>query len=185
MLFALLWVMQLRFELSAVEGLATQYSLLLSPEELELMRWDKQRLREEGMTLTQLARLARWKSPRSAPLIQRNDDAYVREITRFALTTTHERARIEALTLLSGVAWPTASVILHLYHPDRYPILDFRALWSVQAGPNPIYDFGFWTTYVKFCREQAAQANVDMRTLDRALWQYSKNLDSLPPSVTD
>ncbi|UQN08815.1 hypothetical protein [Deinococcus sp. QL22] len=125
-------------------------------------------------SLMSSCRLSRWKSPRSAPLIQRNDEAYVQEITRFALTTPLERARIEALTLLSGVAWPTASVILHLYHLERYPILDFRALWSVQADLKHAYDFGFWMAYVEFCRVQADEANVDMRTLDRALWQYSK-----------
>jgi hypothetical protein len=38
----------------------------------------------------------------------------------------------------------------------------------------PYYDFDLWWCYVCTCREIAAQAGVDMRTLDRALWQYSK-----------
>lgn len=34
--------------------------------------------------------------------------------TRVALSTPSERLRIEVLTLLDGVGWPTASVLLHL-----------------------------------------------------------------------
>jgi hypothetical protein len=78
------------------------------------------------------------------------------------------------LTLLDGVGWPTASVILHFYHSDPYPILDIRALWAVGADLTHKYDFEFWMEYVQFCRTTATQVGVDMRTLDRALWQYSK-----------
>lgn len=84
------------------------------------------------------------------------------------------RARIEALNLLDGVAWPTASVILHLFHSDPYPILDYRALWSLSLEQPTQYNFPFWWGYVEFCRGIAESANVDMRTLDKALWQYSK-----------
>jgi hypothetical protein len=62
------------------------------------------------------------------------DEDYVAEITRFAFTTECERARVESLTLLDGVSWPTATVILHLFHSDPYPILDFRSLWSVSIN---------------------------------------------------
>jgi hypothetical protein len=79
------------------------------------------------------------------------------------------------LTLLQGVEWPTASVLLHFGHRDLYPILDYRALWSLQVEPPKAgYDFEFWREYTKSCRELARQAELDMRTLDRALWQYSR-----------
>ena len=104
----------------------------------------------------------------------KNTNDYVSDITRFAFGTDCERARIESLTLLDGIGWPTASAILHLLHPDPYPILDFRALWSVSIDVPSKYSFGFWWSYVEFCRDLAADAHVDMRTLDRALWQYSK-----------
>ena len=78
------------------------------------------------------------------------------------------------LTCLTGVSWPTASVILHFFHPDPYPIMDFRALWSVSLKVPAQYTFEFWWEYVKFCRGIASRSRVDMRTLDRALWQYSK-----------
>lgn len=123
----------------------------------------------------ELQQVASWKSPRRPDLVDKNEDKYIEEVTKFAFSTTCERARIEALTLLDGVAWPTASSILHLFHEDPYPILDFRALESVSLKVPSQYSFDFWWQYVEFCRETARAAAVDMRTLDRALWQYSKD----------
>ena len=79
------------------------------------------------------------------------------------------------LTILDGVLWPTASVILHFFHSDRYPILDYRAIWSVDADDSFEYNLDNWLQYVTFCRKIADQASVDMRTLDKALWQFSKD----------
>jgi hypothetical protein len=98
----------------------------------------------------------------------------VAEITSFALAAQCERSRIESLTLLDGVGWPMASVILHAFHADPYPILDYRAPWSVSLPMPAPYSFAFWQRYVAFFRDIAATAGVDMRALDRALWQYSK-----------
>jgi hypothetical protein len=126
------------------------------------------------LTKDDLRMVARWKSPRSSRHIEGNSEDFVQEITGFALSSTNERARIETLTLLDGVQWPTASVILHFFHQDRYPIIDFRTLWSVSLDVPTRYTFDFWQMYVNFCRELATQADLDMRTLDQALWQYSK-----------
>jgi hypothetical protein len=118
--------------------------------------------------------VAHWKAPRSAGHVEKNGHDFVKEVSAFAFGAHDERARIESLTLLDGVSWPTASVILHLFHPDPYPILDFRALWSVGLSMPNQYKFSIWWPYVEFCRGIAARNGVDMRTLDRALWQYSK-----------
>jgi hypothetical protein len=76
--------------------------------------------------------------------------------------------------LLEGVGLPTASVLLHVAHKEPYPIIDFRALWSLGLDTPPMYySFEFWQRYVSHCRELADAAGTDMRTLDRALWQYS------------
>jgi hypothetical protein len=126
------------------------------------------------ITQAQLGLVARWKAPRSAGHVNKNSENFVKEVSAFSFNTHDERARIESLTLLDGVEWPTASVILHFFHPDPYPIIDFRALWSVGLKVPKQYEFSFWWPYVEFCREAAARNGVDMRTLDRALWQYSK-----------
>ena len=79
------------------------------------------------------------------------------------------------LLLLNGVRLPTALVILHYCHADPYPILDIRALWSLGVDANAVsYSFEFWNEYTQYCRKLANEANVTMRELDRASWQYSK-----------
>jgi len=141
------------------------------------------RLKNPLIEKPELFRIARWKSPRSAGCVDRNCDEFVREVTLVALSTPCERLRIESLTLLDGVSWPTASVILHFFHRDPYPILDYRALESLgEPEPNE-YDFKFWLRYVETCRRLSQQARVDMRTLDRALWQYSWQNSKRNPSV--
>lgn len=120
-------------------------------------------------------KLAIWKSPRILPHCKSNSDAFIEAVSRIALSTTDERLRIEVLTLLDGVQWPMASVILHFGSKDMYPILDFRALQSLGLESPPDYDYKFWQAYVAFTRKLANEINIDMRTLDRALWQYSKS----------
>lgn len=126
------------------------------------------------MTKDDLKIVAQWKAPRSAGHVEENTEDYVKEITSFALAAKTERARIEVLTNLNGVRWPTASVILHFFHTDAYPIMDFRALWSISLDVPTQYSFGFWWPYVEYCRTLSQKNGLDMRTLDRALWQYSK-----------
>ena len=89
------------------------------------------------------------------------------------MTTQDERVRWDILTELRGVGPPTASVVLHFFHEAPYPIIDFRAMWSLSVDEYN-YSFEFWQEYVDFCRDLAERNNVDIRTLDRALWMYSK-----------
>lgn len=118
--------------------------------------------------------LCRWRSPRAVARCQPNDADFVRAATRIALGEAHERIRIGVLRLLRGVDWPTASVLLHFGHRDRYPIIDVRVLWSVGVSRVLQYTFEFWWGYVEFCRTVSDECGLSMRDLDRALWQYSK-----------
>lgn len=116
-----------------------------------------------------------WKTPRSARLVELNEAEPIERMTRLALAdSSTERERIESLRSLSGVDWATASVFLHLSYPDRYPILDKRALQALGVPPPSEYSFRFWESYVNACRRLAAQADVNGRTFDQALWQWSK-----------
>ena len=163
--------MRLRFPLNQIERWATAYPIgKLEPELLSL----RPQVQQAGfLTRNQLHLLAQWKSARSAPRVIRNTESYVQEVTHFALSAKDERARIEALTVLDGVLWPTASVVLHVFHSEPYPIVDRRALWSVSEKVPLQYTFGLWLRYVEFCRKVAQSQGVTMRVLDRALWQYS------------
>jgi hypothetical protein len=119
--------------------------------------------------------LCHWKTPRSQQRIKSNPEDFIKDVTQTALTTSSERLRIEVLMLLNGVSWPTASVLLHFGYDNLYPILDFRALWSLGVDASQVrYNFDFWWEYTQFCRKLAHDAKVSMRELDRALWQHSK-----------
>lgn len=177
--------MELRFPESEICQWAKKYKKnnpKSYKKELKLIEF-KPKVEQHGcLDKEKLFSVADWKSPRSIGHIDKNDPNYVKEITSWAFSATNERSRIEVLTLLDGVREPTASAILHLFHKDRYPILDFRALWSVRMegwsvgveDTKPSYSFECWWKYVLFCRKVACQNQVGMRTLDRALWQYSK-----------
>ena len=125
----------------------------------------------------ELQTVCEWKSLRPAWHLDKNEESLVQDVTRFALKTEYDKAAIESLTILHGVGAATASVILHFFHKRDYPILDFRALWSVSLIDDDKYNYSYalWSEYVNFCRKKAKKADVSMRDLDRALWQYSKS----------
>jgi hypothetical protein len=75
------------------------------------------------------------------------------------------------------VGWATASVLLHVVYPNRYPILDRRVLHALGVPEPSAYGFRFWETYVDTCVRLAREAGVDGRTFDQALWQWSKEQD--------
>ena len=126
------------------------------------------------LTTEQFLALCHWKSPRTAPRCARNSSDFIKDVTQVALSTADERLKIEILTLLDGVSWPTASVILHFCDRNPYPILDFRALWSLNVRQPSRYAFPIWQDYTTFVRSLATKSGRTMRVVDRALWQYSK-----------
>jgi hypothetical protein len=135
------------------------------------------------LSLNDLRAVVQWKAPRAAHHVDANSEAVVVEVTGFALRAKQEESRIQSLQILTGVNWPTASVILHFFHEDDYPILDFRALWSLGVDAVPRYSFPLWHEYTTYMRNLASTMNVDMRLLDRALWQFSK--ERQPPSTAN
>ncbi len=164
--------MNLRFDESQIEKVANRYEF--PREETDLMNLNIGIQCMGFLNKEQLQLVARWKAARSAWHVEKNTNEYIVDITSFAFSTNNERSRIESLTILDGVSWPTASVILHLFHKDPYPILDFRALWSANLEVPNQYSYSFWQLYVSFCREIAKRNKISMRVLDRAMWQYSK-----------
>jgi hypothetical protein len=161
-------------------GLLEYAEKYYDPRENEMENVVGPRLRKNAFcSLDDLITIGNWKSPRIRRHILANSDGDVKEISRIALCSGNERVRIGALQLISGVSWAMASVILHFGFDNQYPILDFRALWTLQAMPK-VYTFDFWWEYTLFCRQMASEHGVTMRVLDRALWQYSKEHQQAP-----
>ena len=163
----------LRFDACEIPTWADQYSYGLGDDLPEGIGTSA---RERGwLTREDFLALCEWKTARSKSKCQRNTDQLIEEATRIALSTSLEELRIGTLTLLHGVSWATASVILHFCHDEPYPLLDRRALWSLGLEKPPAqYTSDFWWSYVQCCRSLADGIQATMRTLDRALWQYAK-----------
>jgi hypothetical protein len=121
--------------------------------------------------------VCRWKTPRSGPKVASNSAPAIRAATRRAFVTKDPAEQMAALLALVGVGVPTASVLLHFAFPETLPILDVRALESLGVTGRSSYTPSFWAAYVVACRELAAEHGVSLRTLDKALWQYSKERD--------
>lgn len=115
-----------------------------------------------------------WKTPRSRTRIAANSRHTVLSRTRRALAGTDESGRIAPLLELQGVGVPTASTLLYFAFPDDYPILDVRVLESLGVKPRSQYPVSFWLEYLDACRKLARRHGVGIRTLDKALWQHSK-----------
>ena len=133
------------------------------------------RVRESGLLAQDdFLLLAEWKTKRSKSRCRKNPAGYVAEVTRQALTSREPRFKIEVLRLLDGVDWATASVVLHFCDRERWPILDVRAFWSLGQAVPPYITYPVWDAYTACTRALADRHGVSMRTLDRALWGYSK-----------
>jgi hypothetical protein len=173
-------LMRLRFPGSRIREFSDRYIEGLRPRDLRLTNeitntvfpnYERRGYLTKGEFLT----VCEWKTPRSKPHCASNDASIIQEISSLVRTTSSEQLRIQAWTLLAGVKWPTASVFLHFAFPRQYPILDYRALWSLRTDAPKQYSFGFWQRYSLSCRALATQFRVSLRVLDQALWKYSES----------
>ena len=161
----------LQFPATEIEALATRFG---SVDESHLLTVGAAVRARGYYTREEFIAVCAWKTPRSRPKVASNTEAAVTEATHRALAATPEDTRMMALLRLAGVGVPTASVLLYCAFPRDYPILDVRALESLGVRPRSQYPVSFWLEYLAACRELAARHGVSIRTLDKALWEHSK-----------
>lgn len=122
-----------------------------------------------------LVGIALWKSARRVALIRGNSDSEIAEALRVAATVGERRIALGALMSLEGVHLPTASAVLAWIHPDRYTIIDWRALEALGQDNSAVKLTYYLDNYLPFCLDLARDAGVSLRVLDRALWGWSKH----------
>ena len=123
----------------------------------------------------ELRQMAKWKDRFVPSKIDKNPPGFIEKITSEAFSLNDDWEKIEKLKEIYGVAESVASVILHLYDPKEYPILDVHALRTIGIDNKKVnYDEPFWRKYVNLCRVKAEHYDVSMRALDRALYKYSE-----------
>jgi hypothetical protein len=69
---------------------------------------------------------------------------------------------------------PVASAIMALVYPDKYTILDFRALEAL-GDTSRRNSVTFYLHYLRYCVALAKKWGLSLRDLDHALWHWSKN----------
>jgi hypothetical protein len=176
-----------RPRVAGVTGFALRFPAHMIPALAAAYNDDDRKAFEAGRRIAAGARarddflaIFEWKTRgrgRSRPA--RNTDLEIADALDLAIAARTERAALAVLTGLSGVDVPVASAILTVVDPVRFTIVDFRALWSLGVERVVYYPIGFYLEYLDACRRIAADAATDLRSLDRALWQYSK--ENQPP----
>jgi hypothetical protein len=165
-------VFELQFPAGQIDALARRFGAGDDVRRLALGAAARQR---GYYTRSEFIDICAWKTVRSRPKIAANTRSAVTAATRIALAPgIEEPDRMEALLGLSGVGVPTASTLLYFAFPENYPILDVRALQSLGVKPRSQYPVSFWLGYLEACRCLASRRGTSIRTLDKALWQHSK-----------
>jgi len=140
-----------------------------------------QAIRNGEYTLANLEPIVRWKSERVVQyLIGNSNEKIRRALATAASPESSTETAVKALLELQGVDIPVASAILAAIFPERYTVLDFRAL---EALGHARHDVRFYEEYLDFCK-RLAESNIvkpqsdlpgptPLRTLERALWEWS------------
>lgn len=85
-----------------------------------------------------------------------------------------ERASIAVLAgYRASTSWSPPRVMT-AGAPQRYTVIDFRALWSLGINRRGYYSVTLYLGYLAVCRALAAGAGVHLRTLDQTLRPYSE-----------
>ncbi len=140
-------------------------------------------IRNGDYTLTNLEAIVRWKSERVVQYLIGNSNEKIRRVLPVAASPeSSTEDAVKALLELHGVDIPVASAILAAIYPERYTVLDFRAL---EALGHSRHDVHFYEEYLGFCK-RLAESNIvkpqgdlpaptPLRTIERALWEWSRN----------
>jgi hypothetical protein len=133
-------------------------------------------------TLPNLETIVRWKSERMVHYLIGNGSENIRTALAVAASpdASAEEA-VNALIALRGVDISIASAILSTIYPERYAVLDYRAL---EALGHARHDVRFYTEYNATLQHLAECAIVKPQTglpaptalhaLERALWEWSR-----------
>ena len=161
----------LMFDVARISEWAARYSFREDTEALEAGK----RIRDGQYTLANLQKIYEWKTKgRGRSRLLKNSGDEISDAMKLAASAKTDRAAVAVLLGLNGVQIPVASAILTAINPERYTIIDFRAL-QAPNNKNSYITVDFYLAYLSQCRRLSRANNVSLRTLDRALWQWSKD----------
>jgi len=165
----------LQFDVSEIPRLAARYVVDDQGADDEALRAGRE-ISSGSYSRDSLQVIFRWKTRgRGISRLHRNTHEEIADALQLAVRAAADRSAVAVLCGLNGVEVPVASAILTAINPERFTIIDFRALESLGiTDRQAYYTIDFFIDYLQFCRGLASQCRVGLRTLDRALWQWSK-----------
>jgi hypothetical protein len=140
-------------------------------------------IRNGDYSLANLEAIVRWKSERAVQVLIGNSNEKIRRALAVAASPESSTATaVKALLDLHGIDIVLASAVLAAIFPERYTVLDFRTL---EALGHARHDVRFYEEYLAFCK-RLAESNIvtpqselpaptPLRTIDRALWEWSRS----------
>jgi thermostable 8-oxoguanine DNA glycosylase len=117
-----------------------------------------------------------WKTHRSIGYFNRNDRDRVDEVIAKVVESSSTQRKANLLRRLDGIQVKMASAFLLFMDPDKYTVIDWRAanaltkeghLYSMISEAPSVEEY---INYLDICRTLYDEFNVELRTLDRALW---------------
>lgn len=159
---------KLQFDPTDIARLAKSYG----PEQDDGALAAGRRIFRGEYTRENLTAIFEWKTKgRGRSRLMANTDEEIADALALAVRAKTERAALAVLTGLHGVHVPVASAILTAVDPERYTVIDFRALESL-GSKSTDRSVNFYLDYLETCRRLAREHRITLRDLDRALWQW-------------
>lgn len=165
----------LQFDVSEIPRLAARYVVDDQGADDKALRAGRE-ISSGNYSRDNLQVIFHWKTGgRGISRLRRNTDEEIADALQLAVRAAADRSAVAVLCGLNGVEVPVASAILTAINPERFTIIDFRALESLGiTDRQAYYTIDFFIDYLRFCRRLANECRVGLRTLDRALWHWSK-----------
>ncbi len=152
--------------------------------ELEAAAYDAgASIRAGEHTLANLETIVRWKSERMVHYLIGNSNESIRGVLAIAASpdASTENA-INALVNLRGIDISIASAVMAAIYPERYAVLDFRALEALGHARHDVHFYTEYNNALKHLAEcgivnpqEGLPAPTVLHALERALWQWSRN----------
>lgn len=112
-------------------------------------------------------------------------DDHISEAVETALAAIEEPGSgaakaVQAFDDLPWVGVPVTSAFLMAIDPGRFTVIDRQAYKALGVAFPASLGVGEYLSYLDFCRREAARFDASLRSYDRALWQYGKELGRRP-----
>ncbi len=137
------------------------------------------RIKKRGfIKFDEFYQICMWKSARQKQNYLRNKST-IENVSRKAFSEKDEISKIKRLCELKGVGIPTASALLSIVFPDRYPVIDIRCIQMLNKIGIKIrgsISVKRWAEYLDIMRSLALENKLTPRQIDQILFSIHREM---------